>query len=376
MSLLEDATAERQSARIALAASLEAPSHAYLFSGPPGSGKSDAARAFAAELLALEAPDPESARRRALLDPSPHPDLAWLRPAGAQHLVDEVRERIIEAAPYRPFEGEHRVFVVERADAMAEESQNALLKTLEEPASFAHIILVSSQPSALLETVRSRCQTIGFAALSPEAIAARIAAEHPGVDADELMSAARLAGGDVGLALILVSASGRELRAQAEALARGARAAELGDSPWKALLEAAERRGEEAGDEVKGRFDELAEQAKDASDKRGEQRLRREGADAAKRATRRGRTEAIDAGLALVASWLRDVAATGDGAADLALNADRHTELAQDAEGLDPRRARRAAELVMGTRRRLSVNVSEELAVEALAFRMEAVLTS
>ncbi len=114
MTILADVTSEQQSARIALAAALEAPSHAYLFAGPAGSGKREAARAFAAELLALGAPDPESARRRALLDPSPHPDLAWLRPAGAQHLVDEVRERIIEAAPYRPFEGDHRVFVVER----------------------------------------------------------------------------------------------------------------------------------------------------------------------------------------------------------------------------------------------------------------------
>ncbi len=371
---LGDATAEQSSARIALAAALESPSHAYLFSGPAGSGKADSARAFAAELLALGAPDPDSARRRALMDPSPHPDLAWLRPAGAQHLVEEVRERIIEAAPYRPFEGDHRVFVVEQADAMAEESQNALLKTLEEPATFAHIILISSQPSALLETVRSRCQVIGFAALSPEAIAERLASEHPEIAAAEITSAARLSGGDVALAGVLLSESGRELRAQAEALARGARAAELDDSPWKALLEAAERRGEEAGEEVKARFDELADQAKDASDKRGEQRLRKEGTEAAKRATRRGRTEALDAGLALVAGWLRDVAATGDGAPDLALNADRAAELAEDAEGLDPRRARRAAELVMGTRRRLSVNVSEELAVEALAFRMEAVL--
>lgn len=371
---LTDATSEQPSARIALAAALDAPSHAYLFAGPAGSGKNEAARTFAAELLASGAPDPDSARRRALLDPSPHPDLAWLRPAGAQHLVEEVRERIIEAAPYRPFEGEHRVFVVERADAMAEESQNALLKTLEEPASYAHILLVSSQPSALLETVRSRCQVIGFQALSPEALAERLAAEHPGVDQAELKSAARLAGGDLGLASLLVSESGRELRAQAEALARSARAGELEDAPWQSLLGAAGRRGEEAGEEAKARFDELADQAKDSSDRRGEQRLRREGAEAAKRATRRGRTEAIDAGLALVACWLRDVAATGDGAPDLALNADRHAELAEDAGGLDPRRARRAAELVMGTRRRLSVNVSEELAVEALAFRMEAVL--
>ena len=371
---LAEVTTAQPSARIALAAAVEAPSHAYLFSGPAGSGKHEAARAFAAELLALGAPDPESARRRALLDPSPHPDLAWLRPAGAQHLVEEVRERIIEAAPYRPFEGEHRVFVLERADAMAEESQNALLKTLEEPAPYAHIVLVSAQPSALLETVRSRCQVIGFAALGPEALAERLAAAHPGTEPVEIMSAARLAGGDLGLASLLLSDTGRELRAQAEALARGARAGELDGSPWRSLLSAAEKRGEEAGEEAKARFDALADQAKDASDRRGEQRLRREGTEAAKRATRRGRTEALDAGLALVASWFRDVAATGDGARDLALNADRHAELAEDAQELDPRRARRAAELVMGTRRRLSVNVSEELAVEALAFRVEAVL--
>ncbi len=372
---IADAAADQPSARVALAGALAQPSHAYLFSGPAGSGKRAVARAFAGELLALGAPDPDSARRRALADPSPHPDLAWLRPAGAQHLVEEVRERIIEAAPYRPFEGEHRVFVVESADAMAEESQNALLKTLEEPAPFAHIVLVSSQPSALLDTVRSRCQVVGFAALSPEALEERLAGEQGSADRAELKSAARLAGGDLELARLLMSETGRELRAQAEALARGARAAELDGAPWKALLDAAEKRGEEAGEEVKASFDALAEQAKDASDRRGEQRLRREGAEAQKRATRRGRTEALDAGLALVAGWLRDVAATGDGASDLVLNADRVAALAEDAEGLDPRRARRAAELVMGTRRRLSVNVSEELATEALAFRLEALLS-
>ncbi len=81
----------------------------------------------------MEAEDPEEARRRVLLDPSPHPDLLWLAPRGAQHLVEEVRERVIRAASYRPFEGGKRVFVIEAAEAMREESQNALLKTLEEP---------------------------------------------------------------------------------------------------------------------------------------------------------------------------------------------------------------------------------------------------
>ncbi len=212
--LLAEATEDQAAARIALTGALDSPSHAYLFTGPPGAGKRDAARAFAAELLALGAPDPGSARRRAVADPSPHPDLAWLRPPGAQHLVEEVRERIIEAAPYRPFEGEHRVFVIEEADAMAEESQNALLKTLEEPASFAHIILVSSQPSALLDTVRSRCQAIGFAALAPDALAERLSAVHAEAESAEITAAARLAGGDLELAELLLAERGQELRAE------------------------------------------------------------------------------------------------------------------------------------------------------------------
>ncbi|CAN5214392.1 DNA polymerase III subunit delta' [soil metagenome] len=369
-----EATADQPGARVALAGALAAPSHAYLFAGPAGSGKSAAARAFAAELLADGAPDPDSARRRALADPSPHPDLAWLRPPGAQHLVEEVRERVIEAAPYRPFEGSRRAFVIEAADAMAEESQNALLKTLEEPPAFAHLILVSSQPSALLETVRSRCQQVAFAALSPEALAERLAERHPQADRLEVAAAARLAGGDLDLAELLLSERGRELRSGGEALVRGARAGALADSPWRQLLEAAAERGEEVGEEARVRMDELADQAKDAADTRLADRLRREANETQKRAQRRGRTEALDAGLALICAWLRDISAVADGAADLILAPDREAELRSDAEGVDPRRARRAAELVMATRRRLTVNVNEELALEALAFRLEALL--
>jgi DNA polymerase III subunit delta' len=342
-SALAAATEHQAAARVAFAAALERPSHAYLLTGPAGSGKREAARAFVAELLAGGAPDPDSARRRALADPSPHPDLAWLRPPGAQHLVDEVRERVIEAAPYRPFEGERRAFVIEEADAMAEESQNALLKTLEEPAAFAHLILISSQPTALLDTVRSRCQEVAFAALGPEAVEERLTVAHAGADPAERRAAARLAGGDLDQAELLLSDRGRELRARAEGLARAARSGALDDAPWQRLLEAAETRGSEVGDEVRGRLEALADQAKEAADKRAEQRLRREAAEAAKRASRRGRTEALDTGLGLVGAWLRDLAAVGDGAPELILTADREAELRADAEGLDPRRARRGA---------------------------------
>lgn len=371
---LAAATEQQPAARVALAAALANPSHAYLFTGPAGAGKRAAARAFVAELLSVGAPDPESARRRAFADPSPHPDLAWLRPPGAQHLVDEVRQRVIEAAPYRPFEGERRAFVIEQADAMAEESQNALLKTLEEPPRFAHLVLISSQPSVLLDTVRSRCQVIGFAALGPDAIEERLAKGGAAVDPLELRAAARLAGGDLERAELLIADRGRELRARSEDLARAARASELDDAPWKGLLDVAELRGAEVGEAVKARLDAVADQAREAADKRTEQRLRREATEAGQRASRRGRTEALDTGLALVGAWLRDLAAVGDGAPELILTADRERELRDDAAGLDPRRARRGAELVMDTRRRLMVNVSEELGLEALAFRLEFVL--
>src|SRR3954469_8130806 len=91
---LKEANEHQQRARLALAAALAAgPSHAYLFLGPRGAGKRAAARGFAAEILARSPEDAEDARRRALLDPSPHPDLVWLAPTGSQHLVESVREQ-------------------------------------------------------------------------------------------------------------------------------------------------------------------------------------------------------------------------------------------------------------------------------------------
>ena len=89
-----------------------------------------------------------------------------------------------------------------------------------------------------------------------------------------------------------------------------------------------------------------------------------------RRTERRARTRALDLGLALCCAWYRDLAAVASGAGDVVLNADRMEELTKDAEGLQPERARRALEWVLDTRRRLRVNVSEELALEALWLRL------
>ena len=363
--LIGRATEHQGRARIALAAALAAePSHAYLFRGPRGAGKRAAARAFAAEVIAAAAADPEDARRRALLDPSPHPDLVWLAPRGAQHMVEEVRERVIRAAAYRPFEGGKRVFVIEAAEAMRDESQNALLKTLEEPPGFVHLILLSSDGEGLLETVASRCQTVDFAPLPAAVLEEELAGE--GAAADEVAAAARLAAGDLELARLLLGDRGGELRAEAERCIAAALDGECGSAPWKALLD----RAKAAGDDVEAE----AREALEEEAKAGIKRSAKDVTDATKRAGRRRRTEILDLGFELCAAWLRDLAAVASGAEEVAFNRDRLEKLRAQAAGLDPGRARRGAELVQETRRGLNLNVSEELALEALFFRLERLL--
>jgi DNA polymerase-3 subunit delta' len=112
---------------------------------------------------------------------------------------------------------------------------------------------------------------------------------------------------------------------------------------------------------------EALEEDKEAGIKRSAKELN----DEAKRVGRRRRTGVLDFGLALCASWFRDLAALASGAEEVVFNRDLLPQLRAAAEGLDPADARRAAELVQDTRRRLDLNVSEELALEALCFRLE-----
>jgi DNA polymerase-3 subunit delta' len=189
-----------------------------------------------------------------------------------------------------------------------------------------------------------------------------------GAEAD---AAARLSGGDVELARLLTDERGIELRATAEAAARAPRSGNGPHEPWRDLLSAASEAGEMAGAEEERRLLEEGE----ASARRGRKgKLTREAIEQVRRTERRARTQALDLGLALCCAWYRDLAAIASGADDVVLNTDRLDQLAQDADGLDPAKARAALEWVLDTRRRLRVNVSEELALEALWLRLSAAL--
>ncbi len=144
------------------------PSHAYLFHGPAGTGKRAVARAFAAALLADGARTPGTVAERVARDS--HPDLTWVTPSGAaEMLVADIEEPVVAAATRTPFESARRVFVIESADAMNDQAANRMLKTLEEPPAFAHLLLLTDRREDVLATIASRCQLVRFDPLPSDA---------------------------------------------------------------------------------------------------------------------------------------------------------------------------------------------------------------
>ena len=343
------------------------PAHAYLLHGPAGTGKREAARAFAAELLSRGAGDPENARIR--VQHGSHPDLTWVMPSGAHEMLRrDVAEAVVAAAAHTPFEASWRVFVLERADTMNDEAANALLKTLEEPAPYVVLLLLTDRYSQVLPTIASRCQPVRFDALGAEAVAQRL--QSRGVEPSAALACARLSLGDGEKALALGLAEGPALRATAEAVARAPIAATTARQPWGALLETARERGRRAREAVEAALaDELAFLPKKEHRKRES-----EFAERAKRAERRAVTGALDQALQLVGLWYRDLACVAAGAPELVHHSDRLPALEEDAEGRDAARLQEAIELVDDARARLALNVDPQLSFEALAYRLERLL--
>src|SRR5262249_33128790 len=129
-----------------------------------------------------------------------HGDVLAIEPGDSGTIkVDQVREAIDRAA-YRPFEGRRRVVIVDEADALVPEAQNALLKTLEEPPPASVFVLVTTRPDVLLPTVRSRCQRLRFGPLPAADVASVLVRDHGFAEADA-RAAAAASDGSVGRAL-------------------------------------------------------------------------------------------------------------------------------------------------------------------------------
>jgi DNA polymerase-3 subunit delta' len=342
-------------------------SHAYLFHGPGGAGKRSVARAMAAELLAQGSPDPTSARMRAMS--GAHPDLTWVAPSGAHEiLVGDIDGPVVGAASKTPFEAGCRVFVIEHVDELGDEAANRMLKTLEEPASFVHLILLTTRIVEVLPTIRSRCQVVRFDAPPIEEVARQV--ELAGADRETAMACARLSLGDAEQARELAEEEGRELRAAAENFARAALAGEVaGAAPWREMLAAVRARGEA----THAQLDVQKTSELELYPRKEHKRIETEWTERIRRSRRRVETGALDLALQVVSLWYADLACLAWGADDLVRNTDRLAELKENGD-VDPARLRGAIELVEDTRLRFVLNVSEELACEALAYRLERLL--
>ena len=353
-----------------LGAALDAeatPSHAYLLTGPAGTGKRAAAREFAAQLLARGARDPDSARTR--VEHGTHPDLTWVAPSGAHEMLRrDIDEAVVAAAGHTPFEAEYRVFVLERTDTLNDEAANALLKTLEEPPAYAVLLLLSDRPGQVMPTIASRCQRVRFDAPSPATLAADLG--RRGLAPETARACAFLALGDANRALTLAFGEGPRIRAHAEAFARAPLHGRTSDHPWRPILEHARGMAQAARGEVESRLAEELEYLP----RKDHRRRETEFSERARRAERRAETAAVDHSLQLAGLWFRDLACLVAGAGELVHNADRVDALTEDAAERAPGELQEAVAMVEETRARLALNVSYELACEALAYRLETLL--
>jgi DNA polymerase-3 subunit delta' len=174
-----------------------------IFAGPEGVGKQMAAVALAQFVNCPNRTENDSCGTCpscTRIARQVHADVLLIQPGETGAIrIDQIRDAI-ERTAYRPFEGRRRVVIIDDADAVNVEAQNALLKTLEEPPSTSTFVLVTSKPDMLLPTVLSRCQRLRFGRLSPADVAAVLIRDHGYAETDA-HAAASLSDGSIGLAL-------------------------------------------------------------------------------------------------------------------------------------------------------------------------------
>ncbi|MEX0850086.1 MAG: hypothetical protein WD015_01160, partial [Gaiellaceae bacterium] len=342
---------EQLEAKRLLEASLTGePAHAYVLHGPAGVGKRTAAFAFAAALLGDE--------RR--VQARTHPDLYILEPLGEMIRIDDVRA-LRHDLHMRPFEADRRVYLVLDAQRMNEDAADALLKDLEEPPSYAVIVLVASELGPLPPTILSRCQLVPFRRLSERAVREWIAERAPERSEEEIRALSRASAGRLDRARRLLDPAAADRRESLITVARAAYtdpAFEPGDAA-SALLAAADERGQEAKEREQAAIEDF-----DLPTREADQRVRR--------AQRGAEREELLAGLEALEAWYRDLVVVSAGAESTAVNADRLDELREDVSrdlGDGPLHAAEAAREAWRALEEFNLNPS--LALEALFIRLQ-----
>ena len=189
-------------------------SHAYLFLGGAGAGKRLIANTFAKALQCEGEKRPcDSCKSCHAFNHGNHPDVIYFQPLknGKTYTIEDVREQLLETVDLKPFQYEKKIYIIEKADTLNIQSQNALLKTLEEPPAHAVFLLLAERAEAFLPTILSRVVVMKIRPLSAETIADCLMQAGHLAEESHILSA--YAQGRIGQALELVEDEGfREMR--------------------------------------------------------------------------------------------------------------------------------------------------------------------
>ena len=353
--------------RRAVAGESHAMSHAWLFTGPPGSGRSNAARAFAA---ALQCDSDGCGHCRACRTSlcGAHPDVTLVRTELLSIGVDEVRE-LVRRAVMSPTLGGWQVIVIEDADRVTERGADALLKSIEEPAPRTVWILCAPTPEDVVATIRSRCRLLTLQTPTISAVA-RLLETRDGVEPELAAYAARVSQGHVGRARVLARDEGARNRRQQilhiplELHGLGACLAAAAQVVEAATAEAAEATGELDAKERTALEEALGFGTTGAKPRQAQAALK-DLEDQQRARSKRFQRDAIDRTLTELTGFYRDVLSIQTGSGAQVINEDLRPEIAVLARKSTPESTLHRIDALLACRTALEGNVAPLLAVEA-----------
>ncbi len=350
--------------------------HAWLFTGPPGSGRSNAARAFAA---ALQCPDGGCGHCDSChhVLAGTHVDVAVVVPEGLHLLIADAR-RVMERASRAPVQGRWQVTLIEDADRMEDRTANTILKVVEEPPPHSVLLLCAPSLDDVLPTIRSRCRLVPLVTPSAASVAALL--ERDGVDPGMAAFAARAAQGHIGRARrIATDEATRTERREVLALPGSLGSVTSAIAAAKNLVDAAKAEAEAlAALRDEPEREELATAlGAGATGKGFTGGTPRGGAGALKELEKRQKSrgtrtqrDALDRALADLAAFYRDVLALQLGSPVVPVHTDMTAQAQALARGSTAETTLSRIEAVLACRTAIDENVNPQLAVEAMALAL------